>query len=183
MKGDLYIDFAVAIFLFVFAFVLIFYYFTSQTDLKIQTEKMQTAKLKIQNLFDSLPKELVEKRIILVPGSGTNEFINLSNYDIDLILDENNNVICFDKNLKGFVANVSNSKFYLYSTKADITKKTCEIQNFSDRMEEKISSPIYEEFFINLPKTNKTGNYCDIKPILIFSGNGLKKEKIKICIN
>jgi len=64
MKGDLYIDFAVAIFLFVFAFVSIFYYFTSQTDLKIQTEKMQTAKLKIQNLFDSLPRELVEKRII-----------------------------------------------------------------------------------------------------------------------
>jgi len=182
MKGDLYIDFAVAIFLFVFAFVSIFYYIDSEVNLKIQNEKSQIDELKIQKIFNSFPRELVEKRIILVPGSGTNEFINLSNYDIDLILDENNNVICFDKNLKGFVANVSNSKFYLYSTNADITKKTCEIQNFSDRMEEKISSPIYEEFFINLPKTNKTGNYCDIKPILIFSGNGLKKEKIKICV-
>ena len=182
MKGDLYIDFAVAIFLFVFAFVSIFYYIDSEVNLKIQNEKSQIDELKIQKIFNSFPRELVEKRIILVPGSGTNEFINLSNYDIDLILDENNNVICFDKNLKGFVANVSNSKFYLYSTKADITKKTCEIQNFSNKIKEKISSPIYEEFFINLPKTNKTGNYCDIKPILIFSGNGLKKEKIKICV-
>jgi len=182
MKGDLYIDFAVAIFLFIFAFVSIFYYIESEVNLKIQNEKSQINELKIQKIFNSLPKEHVQKRIILVTGSGTNEFINLSNYDIDLILDEDNNVICFDKNLKGFVANVSNSKFYLYSTKANITKKTCEIQNFSNRIKEKISSPIYEEFFINLPKINKTGNYCDIKPILIFSGNGLKKEKIKICV-
>jgi len=86
MKGDLYIDFAVAIFLFVFAFVSIFYYIDSEVNLKIQNEKSQIDELKIQKIFNSFPKELVEKRIILVPGSGTNEFINLSNYDIDCLL-------------------------------------------------------------------------------------------------
>lgn len=182
MKGDLYIDFAVAMALFVFAFVSIFYYLDSQADLKIQSEEMQSSELKIQNIFSSLPREPVEKRIILVNGSATNEFINLSGYDIDLILDEDNNVVCFDPDLKGFVANVSDSKFYLYSTKTRIDREICEIQNFNDKIDEKISTPVYEEFFTSIPEVNKTGKFCNIKPILIFSGEGLKEEKIKICV-
>ncbi len=183
MRGDLYIDFAVAIALFMFAFVSIFYYLDSQADLKIQSEEMQRSELKIQNIFDSLPREQVLKRIILAQGSSTNEFINLSDYDIDLILDEDSDIICFDQNLKGFVANVSDSKFYLYSIGTNINKETCEIHNFSDGIDEKISTPIYEEFFVDLPKINQTGKFCNIKPILIFSGEGLREEKIKICVS
>lgn len=183
MRGDLYIDFAVAMALFMFAFISIFYYFDSQADLKVQAEEMQTSEIEIRNIFDSLPREKVQKRIILINGSVTNEFVNLSGYDIDLILNEDGDVICFDPDLEGFVANVSDTKFYLYSIKIKVNKETCEIHNFSDRINEKISTPIYEEFFTDLPKVNQTGKYCDINPILIFSGEGLKEEKIKICVS
>ena len=183
MRGDLYIDFAVAMALFVFAFVSIFYYLDSQADLKIQSEELQVYHLKIQDIFDSLPREQVLKRIILAEGSSTNEFVNLSDYDIDLILDENNDAVCFDPDLEGFVANVSDTKFYLYSTKTRLNREICEIQNFNDELDEKISTPIYEDFFMELPDVNKTGNFCNTKPILIFSGKGVKKENLKICVD
>ena len=181
MKGDIYIDFAIATSLFVFAFASVFYYFDSEISYKIQNELLQDSELKTEYLFNSMQREDILKRIILVSGTSTNEFVNLSDYDIDLILDEDNEIICFDSDLDGFIANVSNSKFYLYSTKARISKETCEITIFNDFLSEKISTPIYEEFFVELPNP-AGGDFCNMKTILVLSGNGLKEESIRICI-
>ncbi len=181
MKGDIYIDFAIATSLFVFAFASVFYYFDSEISYKIQNELLQDSELKTEYLFNSMQREEVLKRVILVSGTSTNEFVNLSDYDIDLILDEDNELICFDSDLEGFIANVSNSKFYLYSTEARINKETCEITTFNDFFSEKISTPIYEEFFVELPDT-AGGDFCNMKTILVLSGNGLKEESLRICI-
>ncbi|MCK4730204.1 MAG: hypothetical protein KAT28_02695 [Candidatus Aenigmarchaeota archaeon] len=181
MKGDIYIDFAIATSLFVFAFAAVFYYFDSEISYKTQNEMLQESELKTEYLFNSMHREKILKRIILVSGTSTNEFVNLSDYDIDLILDEDNEVICFDSDLKGFIANVSNSKFYLYSTKARIGRETCEITTFNDFLSEEISTPVYGKFFVELPDT-AGGDFCNMKTILILSGNGLKDEIIKICV-
>ena len=182
MKGDIYTDFIVATILFVFAFLSLFYYLNSEFALKTQYENEQISNLKIQNIFDSLPRETIEKRIIIARGSSTNEFIDLSGYDVDLVLDENGNNICFDPKLEGFAVNISDNKFYLYSTKADTKKETCNLYGANNNLNEKISSPIYEEFFVEMPKVNSTGTFCMVKPILIFSGSGIKKESMKICV-
>ncbi len=181
MKGDIYIDFAIATSLFVFAFASVFYYFDSEISYKTQNEMLQESELKTEYLFNSIQKEKVLKRIILVSGISTNEFVNLSDYDIDLILDEDNEVICFDSDLDGFIANVSNSRFYLYSTKTRISRETCEITTFNDALSEEISTPIYEEFFIELPDT-AAGDFCNMKTILVLLGNGLEEEVIRICV-
>jgi len=181
MKGDIYVDFAIATSLFIFAFAAIFYYFDSEISHKTQNEMLQESGLKIENLFNSMPREEVFKRIIFVSGTSTNEFVNLSDYEIDLILNEDNEVVCFDPDLNGFIANISNSKFYLYSTKARINKETCEIRTFNNSLSEKVSTPIYEEFFVELPDAVK-GEFCDMKTILVFSGEGLKEEYVKICV-
>jgi len=181
MKGDLYIDFAIAMVLFVIAFSGIFYYYNSELNSRIQNEKKENAYLKIQNIFNSLKKEIVEKRIILVGGNSINEFINLSGYDIDLILDTSGKKICFDQNLEGFITNISGeSRFYLYSTKKDINKYICTITNFNNTLDKKISTPIYEEFFID--PGNYTGEFCEQRTLLIFSENGPIEKKIKICV-
>ena len=182
MKGDIYTDFIVATILFVFAFLSLFYYLNSEFSLKTQYEKEKSANLEIQNIFDSLPRETVEKRIILANGHSTNEFIDISGYDVDLIIDENGNSICFDLNKKGFAADVSNSRFYLYSTNAATEKNICDIHGFNNDINEKISSPIYEEFLVDMPKVNSAGAFCAVKHILIFSGFGIKEEEIKICV-
>lgn len=181
MKGDIYIDFAIATSLFVFAFAAVFYYFDSEVSHKIQNEGLQESELKTEYLFNSMQREEVLKRIILISGTSTNEFVNLSDYDIDLILDENNEIVCFDSDLKGFVANISDSKFYLYSTKASVGKETCKITTFNDLLSEKVSTPIYKEFFVELPDT-AGGDFCNMKTILVLSGDGLKKEPVKMCV-
>ena len=180
MKGDFYIDFAIATILFILVFSFLFYYYNSEFNLKIQQEKEKSAYLEIQNIFNSLPKKVVEKRIIILSGNSTNEFVNLSGYDIDLILDEANNRICFDPNLNGFITNVSTlKKFYLYSTEQDIDKHTCNILNFNNSLTEKISTPIYEQFIAETGTYR--GNYCEQKTILTFSDLGPKQRNLKIC--
>ncbi|RLJ01070.1 MAG: hypothetical protein DRP06_00280 [Candidatus Aenigmatarchaeota archaeon] len=181
MKGDIYIDFAIATSLFVFAFASVFYYFDSEISYKTQNELLQVSELKTEYLFNSMQREEVLKKIIVVSGNSTNEFVNLSDYDIDLILDEDNEVVCFDSDLEGFIANVSNSKFYLYSTQARINKETCEITAFNDFLSEDISTPIYEEFFVELPDT-AGGDFCNMKTILVLSGDGFEEVIIKICV-
>jgi len=180
MKGDLYVDFAIATFLFLLAFSLVFYYLNSEMNSEIENEKMENARLKIRNLIDALQKETVEKRIIIVEGISQNEFINLSGYDIDVILDENNNRICFDQELKGFVANISGKReFYLYSLNRDIERYTCEITNFNNTLEEKISSPIYESYILETP--NYQGEICEEITLLVFSKYGPEEKSFRIC--
>jgi len=57
MKGDIYVDFAIATSLFIFAFAAIFYYFDSEISHKTQNEMLQESGLKIENLFNSMPRE------------------------------------------------------------------------------------------------------------------------------
>lgn len=181
MKGDLYLDFAVAAALFVLAFSSIFYYYNSEFDLKIQQEKKENSALKIQNIVDSLNREEVEKRIITLSGNSSNEFVNLSGYDIDLILDENGNRKCFDNNLKGFITDVTTEKkFYLYSTEKSIPKYTCNIPNFNNSLTEQISTPIYEQFIAEIGTYQ--GNYCEQKTLLTFTGYGPEERTAKICV-
>ncbi len=180
MKGDFYIDFAVAAVLFVLAFSSIFFYYNSEFDLKIQDETKETASLKIQNIIDSLERETVEKRIIIINGSSNNEFVNLSGYDIDLILYENENRKCFDPHLEGFITNVTTEKkFYLYSTEKFINKHTCQITNFTNSLSEQISTPIYEEY-VERAGTYE-GSYCEQKTFLKFTEYGPEELKTKIC--
>jgi len=181
MKGDIYIDFAVATFLFFLVFSAVFYYLNSEINSEITNKKIENAKLKIQNIINSMQKETVEKRIVIVEGISQNEFINLSGYDIDLILDENNNRICFDQNLNGFIANISGRReFYLYSLNRNIDRHTCNISSFNNSLNEKISTPIYEIYFLEVP--SHPGEICEERTFLIFSEYGPKEKNSKICI-
>jgi hypothetical protein len=180
MKGDIYMDFAIATFLFILAFSLVFYYYNYELNSKIENEKIENANLKIQNIIGSLPMEEIEKRIIVVEGNSNNEFVNLSGYDIDLILDENNNRICFDQDLKGFIVNISGRKeFYLYSLDKNINKYTCNIVNFNNTLAEEISSPIYESYLLEIP--NYSGKICEQRIILVFSEYGPEEKNLRIC--
>jgi hypothetical protein len=161
MKGDFYVDFAIATVLFIMAFSCFFYYYNSELDLRIQEEYKENANLEITHITDSLPKENVEKRIIIVEGYSNNEFVNLSGYDIDLILNEDSERVCFDTNLQGFLANISGKDmFYLYSLARDLNEYNCNVAGMINNTAiEKISSPVYENYVINIG--NYSGDYCE----------------------
>lgn len=182
MKGDIYLDFAVAIVLFTFAFVSTFYYFDSQINLKLECENLKISNLKIESLLNNLERYPIEERIILVSGFARNEFVNLSEYDIDLILDESGDNVCFDSKLEGFLTNESYGKYYLYSVPFTIDRDNCDINSFSDSLVEEISSPIYKTAYLNYEKELINGTFCTYESLPTFSESGFLFEKIKICI-
>jgi hypothetical protein len=187
MRGNLEVDFAVGTALFIFAFVAAFSYINYEYNSRLSHESDEASRLKIAHLMESLPKQSVEKRIIVAEGYSENEFVNLSEYRIDLVLDEKGGSICFDKGLGGFIADVSGTRtFSLYSVDfagMEIERNLCRI-NLSaanNNIHEKVSSPVYLELFAQAPSINSSGSHCDKIPVSYFSGKGIEEKLIDVC--
>lgn len=182
MKGDLYIDFSIAAAMFILVFVSIFYFFDSQSDIKIQNEEMKIAEMKINGIFDSLPMEKFMKRVVYLESGLENEFVGLSGYQADIVLDEDGDSICIDTQKDGFLANTSENRiFYIYSTESVVNRNICQIGSYSNKVDEEISSPVYEYFFTRYPEINSTGDLCENRKMIILSGEGLEEKDIRIC--
>ncbi|MGC9310650.1 MAG: hypothetical protein ACP5E4_02905 [Candidatus Aenigmatarchaeota archaeon] len=183
LRGNINVDFAVAVAMFLFALVSVFAYIGSQYDSRIWLEEELAASL-LQGGGAGLPQKVpFEMRIIRVEGYSSGEFVSLSGYDIDLILDEKGEFLCFDGEKEGFVANISGSRtFYLYSTKEAFEKERCIIGEINDRLGEKISSPVYLELFTELPVTETAVGECEQIPVVYLPRHGFKSGFVKSCI-
>jgi hypothetical protein len=187
MRGDISLDFAVGSALFIFAFAAAFSYINYEYSSSMGHESDELSKLKIGQVVENLPWQAVEKRIVYLEGNSQNEFVDLSGYKIDLILDERGEPACFDKDLEGFTADVSGTRiFYLYSfsngSKVDPDLCRPKIIALSDNIKEKISSPIYLNALTNMPEINSSGKYCEKIPVTYFSGKEIEEKYLDICV-
>jgi len=185
MKGDLDIDFAIGTTLFIFAFVAAFSYLNYEYSAHLSHETRESSRLKIAQIIEDIPKEQIEKRIVIAEGYSENGFVNLSDYRIDLILDEDGLPICFDKDLRGLAANISGTRtFSIYSAKSPTSRFLCQVvlNSTSDWIKVTVSSPIYIEAFTNAPLVNSTGSYCEKVPLIYFSGSGFEEKYLNVCV-
>lgn len=186
MRGDLSIDFAVGTALFIFAFVAAYAYINYEYGARMSHEADESSRIRIAAVAENLPRETIEKRIVIAEGKSENEFINLSGYEAKLVLDNNGEPVCFDHNLGGFVANVSGrAEFYIYSASADsdIPVRSCSVnpKAANDWIQEKVSSPVYLSVFTKAPQTNSSGSYCEKLLLNYLSDLGFEEEYLNVC--
>ncbi|OYT43441.1 MAG: hypothetical protein B6U88_01050 [Candidatus Aenigmarchaeota archaeon ex4484_56] len=173
MKGDFYFDFSIAVFLFVLTISSLFIIVNSEVKMKKEYELSELAKIKIK-----IPSGSFEKRIIILNGEPHNEFVNLSGYDIDLIVDDEGYSVCFDDNLKGFIAN--KKIYYLYSTPNQINRKLCTIDLYNNSLSEFISGPVYLNITYGKQKDIWDGAHCEIIPY-VYIYDGIQIDRVTVC--
>lgn len=184
LKGDFYVDFAVAVFLFMIAFTSVFSYISSEYSYRQDYERNEAQKMEIDQVIRNLSGAEVEKRLVIASGFSQNEFVNLSGLDTDLVLDEAGEPVCFNKGLEGFVANISGeSVFSVFSTKERLSGRAnyCALGSFANRLDELVSSPIYLQVLFEQPAETQ-GEYCEIRQLSRLSDSGFEKAPVKICV-
>jgi hypothetical protein len=185
-RGNINVDFAVGVALFLFALTSAFIYIHSEQGRAIDSQNIQANALTIENALLSIEKVDFEKRIIAVEGYSNSEYINISGLGAVLILDGEGNSICFDEDAGGFVADISGyEEFYIYSSsfsKGKINRNICPLESYSDRLLEKVSSPIYLRLIAGRPDLMNQGNFCEKRLLSYIEGDGIRGEFFEVCV-
>lgn len=183
LGGNINVDFAVGLFLFLLAFTSVFAYLNSVSATKVSSEGLETSHLEAKLAFENLPWVDFEKSLVYVSGHSSLEFVNLSGYDVDLVVDSEGDALCYDSELGGFVANITGTEvFWVYSTGEFFHKNPCELGEYSDRLDERITSPIYERLLIGKPDNESAGDYCEKFPINYLTDDALIYGCVLLCV-
>ncbi|MBN2095240.1 MAG: hypothetical protein JW727_04275 [Candidatus Aenigmarchaeota archaeon] len=182
-RGNINLDFAVGISLFMLAFFSSFAYLNQEYMERLSNERQMQADSELENALAAVPKALFEKRVILVEGYSENELVVLPGYGADLVLDSSGKPVCYDERLEGFVANISGrAEFYAYLTSDYFVHDFCTAGPFYNRLEEKISSPIYLEALTSVPRFEGRGETCSRRVVSVLTSDGFEEAVAEFCI-